>query len=107
MSTRDLATNSMKSLNKAEAIINFTSKELIGSYKTALIDVRSKLAELYSRFMTLEEPTKAHTEPHEPVQSPLKSIPAGMATPQKLKIKKPESEDPTVAKGPSDETRPA
>ena len=59
MATRDLATNSKKTLDKADRIINFTSKELINSYKTALTDVRSKLADLYSRFLTLEEPTKA------------------------------------------------
>lgn len=59
MATRDLATNSKKSLGKADKIIAFTSKELIASYKTALVDVRSKLADLYSTFMTLEEPTKA------------------------------------------------
>jgi SPP1 gp7 family putative phage head morphogenesis protein len=59
MSTRDLATNSKKALDKADRIISFTSDTLIKSYKTALIDVRSKLADLYSRFLTLEEPTKA------------------------------------------------
>jgi len=59
MATRDLATNSLKSLDKAERIINFTSKELIDSYKTALVDVRGKLIELNSRFLTLKEPTKA------------------------------------------------
>ncbi len=59
MSNRDLAFNSKKSLDKADAIINFTSKELIKSYKAALVDVRSKLSDLYSRFLTLEEPTKA------------------------------------------------
>lgn len=59
MPTRDLSTNSMKSLKKADAIVSYTSKELIDSYKEALTDVRSKLSELYSKFMTLEEPTKA------------------------------------------------
>jgi len=59
MATRDLATNSLKSLDKADSIINFTSKELIKSYKAALVDVRSMLANLYSNFLTLEEPTKA------------------------------------------------
>jgi hypothetical protein len=49
-----------------------------------------------------EEPVKAHTEPHEPAQSPLRSIATGMATPQKLKIKKPEIENPTKA---DDETQ--
>jgi hypothetical protein len=57
--TRDLATNSLKSLDKADRIISFTSKELIDSYKAALVDVRSRLADLYSQFLTLEEPTKA------------------------------------------------
>jgi hypothetical protein len=59
MATRDLATNSMKCLNNADRIIGFTSDTLINSYKLALTDVRSRLADLYSRFLTLEEPTKA------------------------------------------------
>ena len=59
MPTRDLATNSKKSLKKADGIIAFTSQELIDSYKKALADIRSKLAVLYENFMTLEEPTKA------------------------------------------------
>ena len=59
MPTRDLATNSLKSLNKADGVIAFTSDELIKSYKSALVDIRNKLAELYDKFMTLEEPTKA------------------------------------------------
>lgn len=38
------------------------------------------------------EPVKTHIEPHEPVQSPLRSISTGMVTPQKIKIKRPEAE---------------
>jgi len=57
MLTRDLATNSKKSLNKADRLINFTEKELIASYKTALKEVRAKIAELYEQLQ--ENPTKA------------------------------------------------
>jgi len=58
MPTRDLATNSKKSLDKADRLINFTEKELIASYKTALKEVRERVASLYEKFQ-VAEPTKA------------------------------------------------
>jgi len=57
MATRDLATNSKKSLDKADRLINFTDKELVASYKAALKEVREKIASLYEKLQT--EPTKA------------------------------------------------
>ena len=59
MLTRDLATNSKKAMDKADGIIAFTSKELISSYKSALVDIRAKLDNLYDTFLTVAEPTKA------------------------------------------------
>ena len=58
-SSRDLKTNSLKAVRQADGIIAFTSKELIDSYKTALVEVRSKVAQLYETFLTVAEPTKA------------------------------------------------
>ena len=57
MPTRDLATNSKKSLDKADRLINFTEKELIASYKTALKEVRGRVAKLYEQLQV--DPTKA------------------------------------------------
>ena len=59
MATRDLGINSMEQLNNADAIMTFTSDELIKSYKIALADIRKELVKLHNKFLTLEEPTKA------------------------------------------------
>lgn len=58
MATRDLGTNSKKSLDKAERLINFTEKELAASYRTALKEVRERIASLYENLQG-DNPTKA------------------------------------------------
>ncbi len=59
MATRNLATNTSRALKQADGIITFTSQELVKSYTKALKDIRKKLDNLYKKFLTLEEPTKA------------------------------------------------
>lgn len=59
MATRNLTTNSLQALKKADGIVAFTSQELIKSYKVALVEIRKELDTLYKKFLTLKEPTKA------------------------------------------------
>jgi hypothetical protein len=59
MPTRDLGTNSKKVYANAQNIIDFTSDELIDSYKLALKEITEELDKLFKKFLTLEEPTRA------------------------------------------------
>jgi len=56
--SRDLGTNSKKALDRADKLVDFTTSELAKAYKSAMDDIRARLAKLYEGFTT-SEPTKA------------------------------------------------